>query len=99
MPAPDKALRVVPLALQGASGVIEGHATPLVSPSGGAGGSSETSGIAGAAVDRAVDGYCAAFAQRLSAVAAGLAGAAGAYSATEATSSQARATVAPVEAV
>jgi hypothetical protein len=95
----DESLEVAPLALQGASGVIEGHAAPLVSRSSGLGGSAETSGLAGVAVDRAVDGYCAAFAQRLSTVAAGLAGAAGAYSATEATNSQALASVAPVEAV
>ncbi len=45
--------------------------------------------MAAAAVDRAVDEYSAAFAQRLSTVADRLSGAAGAYNTTEAASKQA----------
>jgi hypothetical protein len=92
-------LSVVPAALQGASAVIGGRPAPLAAPSGDADMSTETAGLAGAALDRALDGYCAAFAQRLSMVAAGLVGAAGAYTATEATNSQAVASIAPVEGV
>jgi hypothetical protein len=82
-------LSVVPAALQGASGVIAGQAAPLGAPSNGAPASMETAGMAGAAMDRAIDGYCAAFAQRLSTVAAGLSGVAGGYTATEASNRQA----------
>jgi hypothetical protein len=87
-------LSVVPAALQGASGLISGQAAPLTTPSDGAPASMETAGKAGAAMDRALDGYCAAFAQRLSTVADGLSGVAGAYTATEAGNRQ---TVASVE--
>jgi hypothetical protein len=86
-------LSVVPAALEGASGVIGAQATPLAAPSSGAPASMETAGMAGAALDRAVDGYCAAFAQRLSTVAGGLVGVAGAYTATEASNRQAVASV------
>lgn len=92
-------LKVVPLALQGSSRVIGGQAAPLVSPSGGLTDSTETSGLAGAAVDRALDGYCAAFAARLSAVAGALVTAADSYTATEDSNSAELASVAPVKTV
>ena len=86
-------LTVEPAALHGAAEVIGGRTAPLATTSSGAATSMETAGMAGAALDRAVDGYCAAFAQRLSAVAAGLVGAAGAYTGMEAANSQAVASV------
>lgn len=92
-------LSVVPAALHGASGVIEGQAAPLATPSSAAPTSMETAGMAGAALDRALDGYCAAFAGRLSTVAAALVGKAGAYTTQEATSSQTLAAISGVEEV
>ncbi len=94
VPAP---LSAVPPALYGASAVISGNAAPLASPSTTAPTSTESSALAGAALDRALDGYCAAFAGRVSTVAAGLVGAAGAYTANEATSSRAMSDLAPIE--
>ncbi|MBO0884848.1 MAG: hypothetical protein J2P17_31855, partial [Mycobacterium sp.] len=75
------------------SGVIDGQAAPLAAPASGAPMSMETAGMAGAALDRAIDGFCAAFAHRLSTVASGLTGAAGAYATTEANNRQALASV------
>jgi hypothetical protein len=92
-------LSVVPGALQGASTVISAQSAPLATPSSAEPTSMETAAMAGAALDRALDGYCAAFAGRVSTVAAGLAGAAGAYTANEATSTQAMSDLAPIEEV
>ncbi len=92
-------LSVVPGALHGASAVISGAAAPLAAPSGTAPTSMETAAMAGAALDRALDEYCAAFVQRLSTMAAGLTGAAGAYTTQEAANSQAVAALAPGEVV
>lgn len=81
-------LRVVPAAVQGASSVIGDQVVPLAPPPSDAPKSMETAGMAAAAVDRAVDGYSAAFAQRLSTVADRLSGLSGAYTTREATNSQ-----------
>jgi hypothetical protein len=70
VPAPDESLEVVP----GHQGSSKARAAPLASRSGGLAASTETYGLASAAVDRALNGYCAAFGGRLSAVSAGLGG-------------------------
>jgi hypothetical protein len=88
-------LSVVPAALHSASAVISGRAAPLTAPRSAASTSMETAGQAGAAVDQAVNAYCAAFAQRLSMVASGLHGTASAYTAQEAANSQAVAAISP----
>jgi hypothetical protein len=88
-------LSVVPAALHSASGVISGQAAPLTTTPSAAPTSIEAAGQAGAAVDQAVRAYCAAFAQRLSAVAAGLHGTASAYTAQEVANSQAVAAISP----
>jgi hypothetical protein len=92
-------LSVVPGALQGASTVISAQSAPLATPSSGEPTSMEAAALAGAALDTAIDGYCAAFAQRLSTMAARLAGAASAYTAQEAANSQAVAALSPGEVV
>jgi hypothetical protein len=92
-------LSVVPAALYGASGAIGEQAAPLTTATSAAPTSMEAAGQAGAAVDQAVHAYCAAFAQRLSSVAAGLTGAADAYAGQEATNSQAVAAVLPGQVV
>jgi hypothetical protein len=92
-------LSVNPAALYGASGTIGGHAAPLATPSTSAPMSMETAGMAGAALDQALDGYCAAFAARLSSVAAALVGKAGAYTAQEVTSSQTVTAISAIEEV
>lgn len=61
--------------------------------------SMETAAMAGAALDAALDGYCAAFAGRLSTMAAGLTGAAGAYTSQGAANSQDLAALSPGEVV
>jgi hypothetical protein len=88
-------LSVVPGALHSASAVISGRAKSLTAPPSAAPTSPETAGQAGAAVDQAINAYCAAFAQRLSTVAAGLHGTASAYTTQEATNTQAMAAILP----
>lgn len=88
-------LSVVPSALQGASGVISGHAASLSSAPSVASTSTEAAGQAGAAMDEALHAYCAAFRQRLSAVATGLDGMAGAYTGQESANTQAVSAVSP----
>jgi hypothetical protein len=90
-------LSVTPAALQGASSVIGGHAAPLAVPTESAPASTETAGLAGAALHQALDAYCAAFAQRLSTMATGLTSAAAAYTCEEASSVRSLADLAPTE--
>jgi hypothetical protein len=90
-------LSVTPAALQGASGVISGHAAPLAAPKESAPTSTETAGLAGAALNSALDAYCGAFAQRLSTMALGLTSAAAAYASEEASSVRSLADLASTE--
>ncbi|MDI3315001.1 MAG: hypothetical protein QJR12_12260 [Mycobacterium sp.] len=89
-------LEVLPPGLQDASGIIAGHGARVVSAAGSLSGSAELSGAAAAAVHGAFDGFCAAFAQRLSLASTALLGAAGSFTAMEHTSTQMLASVAPV---
>lgn len=88
-------LSVAPAALISASGIIDRRAGPLAAPSSPAPTAMETAGQAGAAVDRAINAYCAAFAQRLSTVAFGLDEKASAYTSQEAANYRAMAAIPP----
>ena len=89
-------LKVLPLALQAASGIIAGHAAQVAPTSGSLGGTAESSGVAAAAMHGAFNGYRAAFAQRLESASAALVAAAGSFTATEDTNSRLLASIAPV---
>lgn len=80
-------LKLVPVALRAASGVIAGHAAQVATAAGSVNGTAELSGVAAAALHGAFDGYCGEFSQRLSSVSAALVGATDSYTAMEETNS------------
>lgn len=88
-------LRVVPVALRTASGVVAGHGVQFALPAGTAGTPAENAGVAAAAFGGALGGHCGAFSQRLSVAPAALMAAAGALSAMEDANSEALASIAP----
>jgi hypothetical protein len=89
-------LRVLPSALQAASGVIAGYAAQVALPPGPRAESAEICGVGVAAVDSAFEGYRAAFSQRLSSASAALVAAACSFTGMEDGNSVALASVAPV---
>jgi hypothetical protein len=87
-------LEINPAALRGASRIIAEHAAQVASAAGSLSGSAELSGAAAAAMHDAFNGYCAAFAQRLSTASTALLGAAASFTAMEDTNSQMLASIA-----
>lgn len=90
----DDSLKVLPVALHAASGIIAGHAARVASSPGGSVRSAEESGVAAGAINAAFHGFCAAFSQRLSSTSTALVDVAGSFSATEDTNRQALASIA-----
>ncbi|BCO33750.1 hypothetical protein BMW24_021085 [Mycobacterium heckeshornense] len=88
-------LEVLPPGLQGASGIIAAHGARVVSAAGSLSGSAELSGAAAAAVHGAFEGFCAAFAQRLSSASTALLEAASMFTAMEDTNTQRLGSIAP----
>jgi hypothetical protein len=92
-------LKVLPPALQAASGVIAGYAAEVALQPGPRAESAEICGAGAAALDGAFEGYCAAFSQRLSSASAALMAAAHSFTAMDDTNSAALASIAPVRTV
>lgn len=91
----DEKLMVSPAGLWAASAALARQGGQPGSPSGSVGSAAEMSGRAAGVLDRAVDGYCVAFSQRLSSVSAALGGAGGCYTATDTACGAALTAIAP----